>query len=94
MNAKVNMSQQSSLMGKSLLGSSMSIKILFFYCEDGETLEQAAWGGCGVSSLGNTKNLMGHSSGQCALCESASSKEAGLGDPRLVPSNHNYSVML
>lgn len=30
MNAKVNMSQQSSLMGKSLLGSSMSIKNLFF----------------------------------------------------------------
>ena len=42
-----------------------------FYCEGGQTLEEVAWRGCGVSILGDIQNPSGHGPGQPALAAPA-----------------------
>lgn len=53
-------------------------KILIFYYEDGQTLEQVAQRDCGTSSLGGRQNLTGRGPEQPALNGPALSR-VGLG---------------
>ena len=46
---------------------SLNIRKCFFHCEDGQTLAQVAWRGCGVSILGDIQNVAGRSPGKLAL---------------------------
>jgi len=51
--------------------SHLSIRKSFFYSESDQTLEQVAQRGCGVSIIGNSHNLNGHSPEQPGLADSA-----------------------
>lgn len=48
--------------------------------EGGETLAQIAWGGYGVSTLGDIQSPTGHGPGQPAVADPALSKGVGLND--------------
>jgi len=39
------------------------------YCEGGQTVEEVAQKGCGISVFGDTQHPAGHGPGQSALCD-------------------------
>lgn len=51
---------------RGVLESAQVMNNIFFW-EDGRVLEQLAQGSCGVSILGDSQNLTGHSHGQPAV---------------------------
>lgn len=54
-----------------ILENPSKIETLFFYCKVVQMLEQAAYGDCKVSILGDTKILAGHGTNHRALAASA-----------------------
>ncbi|KAK4824797.1 hypothetical protein QYF61_019465 [Mycteria americana] len=66
----------SNLNDSMILYESLQTQANTFYCESGQTLEQTAQRGCGVSILADIQNPTRHTSEQPALADPALSGEA------------------